>query len=154
MHIKKSQQKLPISIATAWNFISDPKNLAVITPNKMGFKTRSGDDKKIFPGQIIEYTITPLMGIKMHWVTEITHIDENRYFVDEQRFGPYAFWHHKHFLKEITGGVLMEDVIHYKLPMGFVGDLFHGLLVKPNLDQIFNYRHNKLIELFGEFNNN
>ncbi len=151
LHIKQGFQKLPISLETAWDFISDPKNLATITPKEMGFNIISGDDRKMFPGQIIEYTVTPLLGIKMGWVTEITHVQDMKYFVDEQRFGPYAFWHHKHFIKEIPGGVLMEDVVHYKLPMGFLGDLFHGVLVKPQLEKIFNYREKKLIELFGNF---
>lgn len=146
-----SIQKLPVSIEKAWNFIADPKNLAVITPPEMGFTTLSGDERKMFSGQIIHYTITPLFGIKLQWVTEITHAESGKYFVDEQRYGPYAFWHHKHFLREIPGGVEMEDIVHYKLPMGVLGQLFHPILVKPNLDRIFEFRRKKLIELFGEF---
>lgn len=145
-------QKLPVTIEKVWDFIGDPKNLSVITPPEMGFKTLSGDDRKMFSGQIIHYTITPLFGIKIEWVTEITHVKAGQFFVDEQRFGPYAFWHHKHFLREIPGGVEMEDWIHYKLPMGFLGRLFHPVLVKPNLEKIFEFRRKKLIELFGEFN--
>jgi len=146
-----TKQNLPISLQDAWDFIADPKNLAVITPDSMGFKTISGDDRKMFAGQVIEYTITPLFGLKMSWVTEITHVQEKAFFVDEQRYGPYAFWHHKHFLKEIAGGVEMEDIVHYKLPMGFLGRLVHPFLVKPRLKEIFDYRHKKLVELFGEF---
>ena len=142
--------KLPVSLQEAWDFISDPKNLAVITPPTMGFKTLSGDERKMFSGQIINYTITPLLGIKVQWVTEITHVVDNRYFVDEQRFGPYAFWHHKHFLKEIPGGVEMEDIVHYKIPFGILGRMVHPFLVKPKLKEIFDYREKKLIELFGE----
>jgi ligand-binding SRPBCC domain-containing protein len=145
------KQKLSISLQEAWDFISNPKNLAVITPDSMGFKTLSGDDRKMFAGQIIHYTITPVLGIKVQWVTEITHIQDKSFFVDEQRYGPYAFWHHKHFLKEIPGGVEMEDIVHYKLPMGFLGQLVHPFLVKPKLEEIFAYRQKKLIELFGEF---
>lgn len=144
-------QKLPISLQEAWDFIANPKNLAVITPDTMGFKTLSGDEREMFAGQIIDYTITPLFGLKMSWVTEITHVQDKAFFVDEQRFGPYAFWHHKHFLKEIPGGVEMEDIVHYKLPMGFLGRLVHPILVKPKLKEIFDYRQNKLVELFGEF---
>lgn len=144
-------QKLPISLQEAWDFIANPKNLGVITPDTMGFKTLSGDDRKMFAGQIIEYTITPLFGLKMSWVTEITHVQDKAFFVDEQRFGPYAFWHHKHFLKEIPGGVEMEDIVHYKVPMGFLGKLAHPLLVKPKLKEIFDFRQKKLVELFGEF---
>lgn len=144
------RQKLPISVQQAWDFIADPANLAVITPDSMGFNTLSGDDRKMFAGQIIHYTITPLLGIKMQWVTEITHVKELEFFVDEQRYGPYKFWHHKHFLKEIPRGVEMEDIVHYKLPMGVLGDLAHPFLVKPKLEEIFEYRHKKLTELFGE----
>lgn len=144
-------QNLPISIDKAWDFFSDPKNLQEITPPEMGFQTLSGDDRSIFPGQIIQYTVTPLLGIKMKWVTEITHVVPNHYFVDEQRFGPYALWHHKHFFREITGGVEMEDIVDYKLPMGILGQWAHPFLVKPKLDTIFEFRRKKLIELFGEF---
>lgn len=144
------KQKLPIGLQEAWDFISDPKNLAVITPDTMGFKTLSGDERKMFPGQIIHYTITPMFGVKVQWVTEITHVADKSFFVDEQRYGPYKFWHHKHFLKEIPGGVEMEDIVHYKLPMGFLGRLAHPFLVKPKLEEIFNYREKKLEELFGK----
>ncbi|THD32105.1 MAG: cell division inhibitor [Flavobacterium johnsoniae] len=146
-----TKQQLPVSIQTAWEFISNPKNLEIITPKSMQFKTLSGDEKEMFAGQIIHYKITPLFGISMQWVTEITHVQEQKFFVDEQRFGPYAFWHHKHFLKAIPGGVEMEDIVHYKLPMGLLGQLAHPFMVKPKLDEIFAYRHKKLIEIFGEF---
>ena len=146
-----TKQKLPISLEEAWKFISDPKNLEVITPKSMGFKTLSGDEKEMFAGQIIHYKITPLFGISMQWVTEITHVQDKKFFVDEQRFGPYNFWHHKHFLKEIPGGVEMEDIVHYKVPMGIFGQMAHPFLVKPKLDEIFAFRQKKLIELFGEF---
>ncbi|WP_308131714.1 SRPBCC family protein [uncultured Flavobacterium sp.] len=146
-----TKQQLPVSIETAWEFISNPKNLEIITPKSMQFKTLSGDEKEMFAGQIIHYKITPLFGISMQWVTEITHVQEQKFFVDEQRFGPYAFWHHKHFLKAIPGGVEMEDIVHYKLPMGLLGQLAHPFIVKPKLDEIFAYRRKKLIEIFGEF---
>ena len=150
---KKSFQKLPLSIKETWDFFSDPKNLKTITPDYMGFEIIDGDDKKIFPGQIIQYNVTPLFGVPIKWVTEITHVINEKYFVDEQRFGPYSLWHHKHFIKEIEGGVEMEDVVHYKLPFGILGQIVHPIIVKPKLDEIFNYRYNKLIELFGEFDN-
>lgn len=152
MYTLHKTQKIPVSLNEAWNFISTPKNLAVITPPSMGFVTLSGDDREMFAGQIIHYHVSPLLGLKMEWVTEITHVEDKRFFVDEQRFGPYKFWHHKHFLKEIPGGVEMEDIIHYKLPMGILGKMVHPFMVKPKLEEIFKYRKNKLIELFGEFN--
>lgn len=147
----QSKQNLPISIEEAWNFFSDPKNLKIITPGYMGFKTLSGDDRTIFPGQIIQYRVTPILGIPMKWVTEITHVQDRKYFVDEQRFGPYSLWHHKHFFKEIDGGVEMEDIVDYKVPMGILGQLVHPILVAPKLKEIFDFRRKKLIGLFGEF---
>lgn len=142
-------QKLPISLQDAWDFISNPKNLAVITPESMKLKTISGDNRKMFAGQIITYSLTPILGLKMNWVTEITHVVDKYYFVDEQRSGPYKFWHHKHFLKEIPGGVEMEDIIDYKIPMGLLGKIAHPYLVKSKLEEIFTYREKKLEELFG-----
>lgn len=149
-----TQQKLPITLDEAWNFLSNPKNLKIITPDYMGFEILSGVDRPMFAGQLIQYIVTPIAGIKMKWVTEITHVRDKEYFVDEQRFGPYALWHHKHFLKEIPGGVLMEDVVDYKVPLGFLGQLVHPYLVKPKLDEIFNYREQKLTELFGTYTEN
>lgn len=146
-----SIQKLPISSKVAWNFLSDPKNLKTITPDYMGFEIVSGGDRPMFSGQIIQYIVTPVAGIKTKWVTEITHVKEGEYFVDEQRFGPYALWHHKHFIKPIPGGVEMEDIIDYKLPFGILGQLTHPIIVKPKLQEIFDYRREKLTEIFGEF---
>ncbi|TWO31684.1 SRPBCC family protein [Seonamhaeicola sediminis] len=145
------KQKFPISIDKAWNFLSDPKNLKTITPDYMGFNILSGADRPMYAGQIIQYIVTPVLGIKTKWVTEITHVIDKHYFVDEQRFGPYALWHHKHFIKEIKGGVEMEDIIDYKLPFGFLGSLMHPFMVKPKLEEIFNYRKQKLEELFGYY---
>ncbi len=145
----KAKQNLPISVHEAWDFLSDPKNLKIITPDYMGFEIISGADRKMYSGQIIQYMVTPVAGIKNKWVTEITHVRDQQYFVDEQRFGPYALWHHKHFLKEIPGGVEMEDIIDYKIPFGILGQLIHPIVVKPKLKEIFKYREKKLIELFG-----
>ena len=143
------KQNLPITIQQAWDFLSDPKNLKTITPDYMGFHIQSGADRPMYAGQIIQYIVTPVLGIKTKWVTEITHVVDKHYFVDEQRFGPYALWHHKHFIKEIEGGVEMEDIIDYKVPFGVLGQLVHPILVKPKLEEIFNYRTKKLEELFG-----
>lgn len=151
IYTKIETQKLPITVSVAWEFLSNPKNLKVITPPHMGFVTLSGDEKPMFAGQMIQYIVTPIFGIKTKWVTEITHLVPSKYFVDEQRFGPYALWHHKHFINEIPGGVEMEDIIDYKLPMGILGQLVHPFIVKPKLDEIFEFRRKKLMELFGEF---
>ncbi|QNM85824.1 SRPBCC family protein [Polaribacter pectinis] len=145
------KQNLPISLEKGWEFLSNPKNLKTITPDYMSFDILSGADRPMYPGQIIQYIVTPILGIKTKWVTEITHVKDNEYFVDEQRFGPYALWHHKHFIKEIEDGVEMEDIIDYKVPMGILGQMVHPFLVKPKLEEIFEYRQKKLTELFGEY---
>lgn len=144
-------QKLPISQKEAWDFLSDPKNLKRITPDYMGFEILSGASDKMYAGQIIQYLVTPVMNIPTKWVTEITHVDEGNYFVDEQRFGPYSFWHHKHFLKPIPNGIEMVDIIDYKIPLGILGQLVHPILVAPKLKEIFEYRKQALIELYGEY---
>ena len=148
---KYSTVQYPVTLDTAWQFLSNPKNLNSMTPPDMQFVTLSGDDRNIFPGQIIEYTIKPFWGISLSWVTEITHVQHQQYFVDQQRFGPYAFWHHKHFVTEIDGGVEITDVIHYKLPLGIIGRLLHPYLVEPKLTHIFEFRQRRLAELFGQF---
>ncbi|MDP5105746.1 MAG: SRPBCC family protein [Polaribacter sp.] len=144
-------QKLPITLDQAWDFLSSPKNLKVITPDYMSFDIISDIDRPLYTGQIIQYIVTPLLGIKTKWVSGITHIEHKKYFVDEQMYGPYALWHHKHFIKEIDGGVEMEDIIDYKVPLGILGQLVHPFLVKPKLEEIFAYRQKKLLELFGEY---
>jgi len=144
-------QLLPITIDKAWDFLSDPKNLKKITPDYMGFNILEKEDAKMYAGQIIQYIVTPILGIPTKWVTEITHVKDKSYFVDEQRFGPYSLWHHKHFIKEVDGGVEMLDIIDYKIPFGLIGRIANPILVKPKLNEIFDYRKQKLIELFGEF---
>ena len=127
-------QKLPISLDDAWDFLSSPNNLKLITPESMNFKIIDWDKKKAYPGQIIQYTVSPVLGIKIKWVTEITQVKRNSYFIDEQRFGPYSFWHHKHFIKEIDNGILMDDIIHYKIPFGFIGEILNKVYVQNNLN--------------------
>jgi ligand-binding SRPBCC domain-containing protein len=147
----KTVQNLPISVKKAWDFLSDPGNLKTITPDYMGFKILEGAEEKMYAGQIIKYIVTPVLRLPLRWVTEITQVEDQKYFVDEQRFGPYSLWHHKHFIKAIPGGVEMIDIVDYKLPLGLLGRIAHPLFVKRQLNQIFNYRYNKLVELFGEF---
>ena len=145
-----SKQVLPITQKEAWDFLSSPANLQVITPDHMGFSILSGADRPMFPGQIIQYKVSPFPGYSTKWVSEITQVKEGEYFVDEQRFGPYALWHHKHFIKQVEGGVEMEDIIDYKIPFGILGQLAHPIIVKKQLKKIFAYREEKLIELFGK----
>jgi len=159
LHILNTSQRLPVTIEEAWNFLSSPANLKVITPEYMDFKITSGYDGtisenaasgKMFSGMIISYVVKPMLNIPVKWVTEITHVREPYYFVDEQRFGPYKFWHHKHFLKEVPGGVEITDIVHYKLPFGILGELTNQVFVRKKLGQIFEYRFNKLEKLFGK----
>lgn len=143
------EQELPITQKEAWQFFSDPANLKTLTPDYMVFDIIEGADKKMYPGQIIKYHVAPVAGIRIKWITEITHLRKYEYFVDEQRFGPYSFWHHQHFIREIENGVEIEDIVNYKLPFGFIGRMVHRLLVKKKLEHIFNYRAQKLESLFS-----
>lgn len=145
-------QQLPISLEEAWTFFSAPANLKVITPPEMGFDILSGERwvKEMYPGQIIAYTVRPLWNIPMHWMTEITHVREKEYFIDEQRSGPYVLWHHQHHFRAVSGGVEMTDLLHYKLPLGWLGDLTHALFVKKRIEEIFNYRREVLEKRFGK----
>ncbi len=149
----RSKQALPISQQVAWDFLSQPKNLKTITPEHMGFHILSGDEKPMFPGQIIQYKVSPFPGFTTKWVSEITQVEHGHYFVDVQLFGPYALWHHKHFINPIEGGVIMEDIIDYKLPFGIFGQLAHPFIVKKQLKQIFKFREEKLTSLFGTMEN-
>lgn len=144
----QTEQELPIDLQTAWNFFSAPDNLVKITPVSMGFDITSGKSKSMYPGQIITYKVSPFHGVKSNWVTEITHVKDLKFFVDEQRFGPYSMWHHEHIFEKTQNGVLMIDKISYKVPFGILGRMIHPLLIKPKLTEIFTYRHKILIDLF------
>ena len=145
------KQRFPISIAAAWDFFSSPLNLAQITPTDMAFIVTSAVDpkEKMYPGMIITYKVSPLLGIKLNWMTEITQVEREKYFIDEQRFGPFKFWHHQHHFKAIPEGVEMTDILTYGLPAGIFGRAAHGLFVKRRLEEIFEFRRAKTAELFG-----
>jgi ligand-binding SRPBCC domain-containing protein len=147
-----AQQKIPASIEEVWNFISSPGNLKKITPDHMGFDIITPDlPEKMYPGMIIAYKVSPLFKIKMTWVTEITQVRENQYFVDEQRVGPYQMWHHEHQIKPIKGGVLMQDIVSYKPPFGFLGTIANTLMIRKQLKSIFDYREKAVVRIFGEY---
>ena len=105
----------------------------------------------MYPGQIIEYKVKPMLGIPLYWMTEITHVKDKEFFVDEQRYGPYSFWHHQHLFKEVEGGVEMIDIVHYKIPFWFIGDLAHALFVRKRLEHVFEYRYKVIEEMFGSW---
>ncbi len=146
----KRVQTLPISLTDAWDFFSSPANLATITPAHLGFKIISlHHGEKMYPGQIIEYTVKPFLGIPVYWLTEITHVEDQKFFIDDQRYGPYSMWHHQHHFKQTKAGVEMTDIIHYKLPLWFLGAIANSLFVKNQLEKIFDYRFKKAEEIFG-----
>ena len=136
----------------AWDFFSNPANLQAITPENMGFKVISNHrGEKMYAGQIIEYKVSPLLQIPIYWMTEITQVNEKKYFIDEQRYGPYSLWHHQHHFKAIEGGVEMTDIIYYKNPLWFLGKIANSIFVKKKLKKIFDYRFQKVEEMFGKW---
>lgn len=145
----KRVQIIPVDLDTAWDFFSSPSNLAAITPASMGFHIISQHHgTQMYAGQIIEYKVRPLWNIPLYWMTEITHVVDRKYFIDEQRFGPYSLWHHQHHFREVEEGVEMTDIIHYKVPGWVLGDIANSLYVKKELAKIFDYRFKKVEELF------
>ena len=140
----ENHQFLPVSLSEAWNFFSNPTNLQSMTPKELDFKIKSLDAEKTYSGQIITYSIKLNKLFKMSWVTEITHLQKEKYFVDEQRFGPYKFWHHVHKFEEVEGGIFMTDIVHFKLPLSRISGLAYRLFVKKKLKEIFKYREDQL----------
>ncbi|WP_372744902.1 SRPBCC family protein [Lutibacter sp.] len=146
----KSEQKINATMNEVWQFIASPKNLKEITPPYMGFEVVTKDlSEKMYPGMIIGYKVSPLAGIKLNWLTEITHVVDGFYFVDEQRVGPYAIWHHQHKIEPFENGVLMTDIVTYKPPFGFIGTLLNSLIIKNKLAEIFDFRTKKIDQLFN-----
>ncbi len=152
LHTIKTEQRIPAELNEIWDFISSPANLKNIAPAYMGFEITTKDvPAKMYPGAIICYKVRPLLNLPMTWVTEITQVEDKKYFVDEQRKGPYTMWHHEHHLEVIPGGVLMTDIVSYIPPMGVLGDLANAVFISRQLDGIFSYRRKRLTELFGQW---
>ena len=145
----KRTQTINRPITEIWDFISSPNNLKTITPDYMGFDITSESPEKMYEGLIISYKVSPMLGIKTTWVTEITHIKEHEYFVDEQRVGPYKIWHHQHHLEKTENGTLMTDIVSYQPPFGLLGDIANSIIIKSKLNEIFNYRTKVLEELYA-----
>jgi ligand-binding SRPBCC domain-containing protein len=139
---KSYQQVLPVGIQRAWTFFSNAENLQTITPKEMKFLMKSGNEKhSIYPGQIIVYSVSPLLKIPLTWVTEITHVNEPNYFVDEQRKGPFTFWHHQHLFKAIDDHQTeMTDILHYEIPLRFIGQIMNSILIEKKIKEIFSHR--------------
>ena len=148
MHILETKNHIPASLEDTWNFFSNPANLAEITPPEMDFKIKSISGSLIYPGMMISYRVKPLFGIPLTWVTEITHVKEKQYFVDEQRVGPYRLWHHQHHFRETEKGVEMHDIVNYALPAGILGIAMNHLLVRRKLQAIFHFRTSRIEEIF------
>jgi ligand-binding SRPBCC domain-containing protein len=146
----KRKQFLPITLEQAWRFFSTPNNLITITPPSMDFRVVyiSGDETQLYAGQMINYRIRIFPGIVAGWTTEITHVKDSYRFVDEQRFGPYALWHHQHHFREVSGGIEMTDEVNYAIPLGWLGRLVHWLFVGKRVNDIFDYRYKVLENIF------
>lgn len=149
MYQLKKTQLVKADLETCWNFFSSPKNLKEITPDYMGFDVLVDIPEKMYEGLMIAYTVKPLFGIPMEWITEIKYVHDKKFFVDEQRKGPYKIWHHEHHFEETEKGVRMTDIVSYELPLGFIGKLAHPIIVKNKLEEIFDYRFKRVEEIFG-----
>ena len=142
-------QHLKTDIQTLWDFVSSPVNLNEITPKDMQFQFISNNkDQKMYPGMIILYKVSPVLKIPLSWATEITHVKEKKFFVDEQRLGPYKIWHHEHHFEEIEDGVLMKDIVTYVPPFGLIGSLANSLFISKKVNHIFDYREKVLERIF------
>ena len=150
MYQLKRTQFVKTDIKTCWDFFSRPENLKKITPEYMGFDIKVDLPEKMYEGQMIEYTVRPLFGIPMSWITEIKTVKENEFFVDEQRKGPYTIWHHEHHFKEVEGGVEMTDIVTYVVPLGILGKIAHPIIVKGKLEEIFKHRFEQVEKIFNE----
>mgnify|MGYP001360524582 CR=1 FL=1 len=150
IHQIRKEQFLNAKMEDVWDFVTSPYNLKKITPEYMNFLIKSKNmNEKIYPGMIICYKVSPILKIPTTWVTEITHVKKNEFFVDEQRVGPYKIWHHQHLFRKEKNGVLMTDIVSYKLPFGIIGRLLNLLFIKNKLNHIFNYRYDKMNEIFN-----
>lgn len=143
------EQVLNTSMDNAWTFFSRAENLEKITPSYMRYNVTSPETgRPVYAGQIITYVIHPVLGIPLSWMTEITHVVEGQYFVDEQRKGPYALWHHQHHFEVAPEGVKMTDIVHYSMPLGILGRIAHALFVQRQVRDIFAFRKSAVEQLF------
>jgi ligand-binding SRPBCC domain-containing protein len=150
MHNLRQEQFLPITLDKAWAFFSSPKNLNEVTPEDMVFEITSDMPDLMYEGMMITYRIKPMLNISMNWCTEITHINNHHFFIDEQRKGPYNIWHHEHHFKEVKGGILMTDILYYDIGKSFLGWIAGHLLVHKKVKQIFEFRYKKLEQIFSK----
>ncbi|MEP6671119.1 MAG: SRPBCC family protein [Chthoniobacter sp.] len=150
VHILRRTQIVPARLEACWDFFSDPRNLTRITPPALDFRVCGEQPPRVYAGMMLTYRVRPLLGVPVTWVTEITHVEAPHRFVDEQRIGPYAIWHHEHFFTALDDGrTEVRDLVHYVLPFGVLGDLVHPWLVAPQLERIFAFREKAVTEHFG-----
>lgn len=143
------EQQLHCDIETAWDFFSSPMNLSKITPDDMGFTVLSDlRDEPIYEGMIIDYTVSPILGIPLQWRTKITQVDNLKSFTDLQEKGPYKYWNHFHEFIPNADGVLMKDTVDYELPWGVLGAIAHHTFVRKKLESIFDFRYRVLEQKF------
>ncbi len=148
MYQIRRTQIIPADLQTCWGFFADSQNLLRITPPNMQMKPLTKEPEHMYPGLMIAYKVTPLLGIKLTWITEITHVYEKQYFIDEQRKGPFRIWHHEHHFKAVEGGTEMTDLLSYELPLGLLGKLANPIIVRKNLNDLFDYRYQRIEEIF------
>lgn len=143
--------ELNSDLDTVWNYFATPANLNEMTPDDLQFEVLTDvEGKPMYEGMIINYIVRPIMNIPMRWTTEITHCKDKKYFVDEQRFGPYSFWHHQHHFEQKGNRVVMTDIVHYAVPLGIIGRIAKAIIVEPKLKKIFDFRSKKVLEIFPE----
>lgn len=150
MYVKEWKQVVPADLNEVWEFFSRPENLNRITPRDMDFEIVTKlEGLQMYPGMLVRYIVSPLPFMKSNWVTEITAMENHKYFIDEQRFGPFTFWHHQHHFEPVDDGVLMTDILHYAVPFGPIGRIANGIMVNKRIDDIFTHRQTVIDDLFG-----
>jgi ligand-binding SRPBCC domain-containing protein len=149
IHYLHREQTIPAPLEEVWDYFCDPRNLNELTPPDMSFEIVHGGDVRMYEGQIIEYRVEFLRGVRALWLTEISHVRKGVYFVDEQRVGPYRLWYHEHIFEVSSSGTKMTDHVTYLIPFGILGELLNAVWISKRLDHIFNFRREKISEIFG-----
>ncbi len=144
----EAKQWIDADLDTTWSFFSDPRNLLKLTPPEMKMRIKTDLPERMYPGMVISYQVAPLMGISLPWTSKINAVKEKQYFTDDMIEGPFSIWHHQHFFREKDGGTEIHDIVDYKVPLGFIGQLFHPILVKKRVQEIFKYREEIVNQIF------
>lgn len=146
MHLHELHRELwlPRPLHEVFSFFADPQNLEVITPPWLNFRILNPHRIKMHPGTLIDYRLR-VRGIPMRWQSEITEWKPPHRFIDVQRRGPYRLWHHEHTFEQDDNGTLCRDVVRYAVPFDW---LTHRLFVRPDIEAIFDFRGQKMRELF------